>query len=574
MAGGLSIIDGLLTWGAPSAATVDPAFSEGAAPTLTGGTIGRALTRRGIGRWLLDLDLGGQIWRLGSQEVRVTSRVRGGPVSYLAGLDDLSWEIDGDSISITARAASADAWGSARRHLGPLRGRRAVLRYWYPGQDLEDAYVALQGTIGGASYADPADPYGMQFELTRDLRGLSREVLSPSAKLSYATFAGLLGDVPEEGIYYPLVIGCPGSPRSVGGLPSPATPALPINYTLTRRVLIAGHRVAASRVWLFNLTEREVVDLPVVHGTDDLGQEFAYVSLDGVPIFTFDSEHEYAVGWDREWGGGLVHRGRQVAGLGDLLQWGADTNSLVLYDQGEMAARRTALNRFRVDTLINEQILWSDWLESNVLSFFELEEVQGPRGIYYEEIRHEAHRSLVRAKLTTAADQPGYRVSRISGVVEEEEEILNRIRISYLPYAASYTQYVELVIAAPPHSTGLDATSLLLPSPRSALSERLYGPREGTWETGISSDPATIAAVARTKVAKHALPKRSATYEGGRELLDLRKQQVVDVYDLSHGATFENELAIVRMLQIVNGTTVRVTISFDTDPVTSPTVSG
>lgn len=572
MAGGISIVDGLLTWGAPAGASVDPAWTEQATPTLAGGTIGRPITRTGGGRWLLDLDLGGELLRFGTRETEVVSRQRGGSVRYVPGLDDLQWEIDGESGSVLLRAGSSNTWALLRRKLGPIRGRRVVLRYWHRTQVLEDAYVALQGVVGTAAYGDPGDPFSLQLSLQRDLRALSKEMLQPTAKVDYNTFSGILGDVPEEGIPYPLVLGCPGAARA-GGLVTPATPGLPINYTLTRRILIAGHRVEATRVWVFNITQGEVVDLPVEHGLDDLGQEFAYVDLLGVPIFDFNAEEEYAVGWDRTWGGGLLHRGRAVQGLGDLLQWGADVYSLAIYDQGEMSARRSALNRFRVDTVVNEQILWSDWLESNVLSLFELEEVQGPRGLYYEEIRHEAHRRHVRARLTTDQGQGGHFVSRVSQIAEEDEEIINSVRIAYLPFAASHTQFVETVTVQPPR-TGLVVEDVVLSSPRCAYSERLFGPREATWETAITSDTATATAVAHTKVARHAIPKLLVTYEGGRGLLDLRKHQVVEIYDARGGAAFEGDLAIVRGLQIVDGATVRVTLAVDSNPLTNPTVSG
>lgn len=562
---GFSIVDGILTWGVPtSVITPDPAWVPPPVPTLTGGTIGRAVTRSRVSSWLLDLHLGDRAMRFGTRAASVSSRVAAARVLYVPSLDALSWEVGQDSASLRVMASTPSDWALARKRYNSLRGWRAVLRLWFDDQELENAYVALQGLVTSATYGDPEDPFALQLDIDRNPPELSREMLSPTARLDKTTFSGLLGDIPEGGFYYPLVIGHPGSPRGPGGLPSPATPALPLNYTLTRRMLIAGHRVEASRVWLFNLTEGEVKDLPVSHGVDDLGQEFAYIDLLGVPIFTFDSEHEYAVGWDRQWGGGLMHRGRVVAGLGDLLEWGSDTYSLVQHDAGEMSARRTALNRFRVDTVINEQIKWTEWLESNVLSLFEIEEVQGQHGAYYEEIRHKAHQRHVVGKLNTDIGGSGYRVHRISGIREDDEEIINVFTFAYLPFAASHTEYVEVVTVNPPRGTALVATIETLVSPLCRLSEQLFGRREGTWETGISSDPATLRAIALSKAERHAIPKLIVSYKGGLDLLSLRKNDVVELYDTRNGAAFEGDLAIVRGLQITPDQSVIVTLAVQT----------
>jgi hypothetical protein len=559
---------------------VDPAWEAAPTPTLAGGTIGRPITQAGPGRWLLDLDLGGQLWRIGTEEVRPLSRARGGQVVYVAGLDDLSFELDTESVSVRVRSGGADTWARQRRVLGPIRGRRFVLRLWYEGQVLEDAFVALQGVVEGAAFGSTDDPYTLELSCARDMVALSRAIVGPNQRMGDDTFAKLNTDT--DGMVYPVVFGHPGE----GGIPcSPALryyDTIPGNY-----FVVAGHHVAASHVVLWNLSQEEDPlpgdTYPVTNTRDLLGQDVAIIgpvpaSGGGAGTVHAKVDNEYAVSWLRPLGGGVRHRGRAVSGLGDLLEWGADRFSSALFDQGEMSARRESLNRFRVGGFFNElETVWQEWLESNVLNLFELEEVQGPRGVYYQEIRHSTDRRLVRGRLVTGGAGGGYRVERVAPVSESDDDIFNRITISYGPLAGSTQQYlVDVPMGAWQYNSGDHSErpppSVILRDPRCEYSERIFGPRESKWETGLVWDAGTAEAVARTKAQRHALPKQLTVYQGGRELLDFRKHEVVSVLDLSPGAAFEDDLAIVRGVSIVDGQTVRLSVAIDTDPLRIPTV--
>jgi hypothetical protein len=383
------------------------------------------------------------------------------------------------------------------------------------------------------------------------------------------------------GMVYPVVFGAPG------GI-VPATPALRVYETVAGNYfVIAGHHVAATSVILYNMTQEED-PLPgdayaPINTEDDLGNKVAMIgpvppSGGGFGTVHAIADNEYAVAWDPATGGGVRHRGRAIEGLGDLLQWGADTLSVAVHDQGEMAARRSSLNRFRIGGFINElDVVWQEWLESNVLNLFEIEQVEGPRGVYFQEIRHRADRRHVRAKLVTGAGRGGYRVERISAVMESDEEIYNRILVSYGPLAGSKTQYYgTAVMGAFAFGSGdgeeRPAPSVLQRDPRCSYSERMFGPRELHLETGIVWEEGTATLLAQIKAARHAIPKLLASYRGGRELLDLRRHDVVEIYDTSPGAVFSGDLAIVTGLSIVDGSTVGVDLAIDTDPFHSPTV--
>lgn len=373
---------------------------------------------------------------------------------------------------------------------------------------------------------------------------------------------------------YPLVIGCPGAARA-GGQVTPATPAIRIAVTLEpTKLIIAGHRVAASSVTVFNLTTGEVESaVPVFYEEDGRGRTVAMVNIQALSI-SLERGDEYAIGWDRSTGGGIQHGSRPVLGLGDLIAWGCATFSGAIHDFGEIEARRQSLNRFRVDTVVNEtSVLWHDWLQSNVLELCEIETVEGQRGVYYQERRHRTDRRLVRGRLVTGTSGGGYRVERVAAVSESDEEIYNDLTLAYKPFAASHEQFEESVTAIDPNpQDGIVVEDLLLRDPRCEYSRRLYGRREARWETNLTADRATAIAITANKAARHALPKQLTAYQGGRDLLDFRKWDVVEVQDTSPGASFQDDLGIVTAITMVDANTVQLDIAIDTDPIQSPTV--
>jgi hypothetical protein len=183
---------------------------------------------------------------------------------------------------------------------------------------------------------------------------------------------------------------------------------------------------------------------------------------------------------------------------------------------------------------------------------------------------------LVAGRFSTGA-AGGYRVERVAAIEETTEDIYNAITIDYAPFAASHEQFQEFItVAGVTGWSGIEVDPVVEDvtnrDPGCEYSQRLYGTRPLVVQTGISDDHATILALAATKAARHALPKQLTAYQGGCDLLDFRKYDVVSVYDTTPGAAFEDDLAIVTAVTLVDANTVQLDLAIDTDIIRSPTV--
>lgn len=571
-----------LTWGAGGAAPPahDADRPELLAYTLTGGTIGRALTEDRVGHWLLDVDFGGVQWRFSDAEVTPASRDDNLPRVYVTGLSAIDFDLGGESISVAIRASSSSVWATETRRLGPMRQRPFVLRRWYAGF-LEDALVVLQGVVDSAQWADPGDPAALTLSLRRSLRELSIEVCPSLLSLTEGTDGAWDSVEPGNfGELYPIVLGFPG--ESGFEVPSgDATPAFVIRQPTLPHLLIAGHHVAAVQVHVWDESAQSNLRMDVQNQFDNLGRPVATTDPFGQNSGSVgDASAEITVGWSRDaaWGGGLSHRGEVIDGLGDVLRWGCETRSRAVYDRGEMESRRRALNRFRVSCVINEPgLLWQDWLSRNLLDTYELEEVHGPRGIYYVEQRFVTDATELRGVLTTDSAIGGHHVQRASAVVEEQDEIANEITVQYAPARMSTSTYrrrttVGALLGSNQAFVG-NAYVNYAADTRCMWSRHLYGAIPRTFSVATTWDDGTGALIAQTKVARHALPRQLVSYDGGKDLLDYARWDTVALHDASPGADFRGDLAIVLGLTLLEGDAVRIHLRVPLDPMRRPTVS-
>lgn len=569
-----------ITTGSPSPGTgvwwygslPDPAPAP-PTPTAAGGTLGRPATRGGAGVWLLDLDLGSETLHVGTRPARPRVRAAGlERVLYATGLDDLDFRAGSERVGVRVRYPDMAA---LRRKVGPLRGRRFRLWRWHPDLVLEDAYLALEGVVDAAAHADPDDVEGVSLTLARDVRALSLTYPTGDMVVDTATWPDCDDNIFGEP--YPVVLGAPGSPLANGGAPVQATPGYLV-HAVNHTILVAGHQVAATNVRAWNLTQgTNASSLAVSHVADGRGRVVAVV--DGTGAFSGATSpargDELVIGWDRfAWGGGLRGSEGTIVGVGDLLLWGVRTLSRGTWDLGRMAEYRAALNAFKLDTFWNEPTNWEDWVQSNVLSEFPIEEVQGPHGRYYRPIVYETDRTRIRAVIATPGSGSGRRVSRVSAVVESGGDIANFVEVLYGGQFGSAAYRRRLFVGPergkiPLFSTGIDTR--VAADFRARTSHGYYNTRMRTVQIPQTWDSGTAFAVGRYVVGRDALPSQIATYEGGDDLLDLAEHDTIEVWDTSAGADFRGDLGIVRRIEILPDG-ARIELEVPWDPLRRPTI--
>lgn len=545
------------------------------------GIYARGVTEGRQSAWLLEIDLGGEVIRVATDEATVTSRDVNDDVLFHTGMDDISVPASVDRLTVAVSAGNRETWGQYRAHFGPIRGRRFRLWRWYEGQILEDSYLVMDGVIDSATWGDPARPDALTMTLSRDARGLAIVYPPPDHIVDDEGWTQNSGKYIDDSLkqqHYPTVIGSPGDSGNgpVSAPPYLGTPAMLVQHKTTEHiVVIAGHHVDATNVRLFNRTQgTRTGDVAVVNTVDEKGNKVAVVDVynewtSGNLAIAGD---EIYTGWGRgsTYGVGLTHRGQPVLGLGDLLIWGADTLSTAQWDFAEMYARRAGLNRYRIDTYWNTPMLWEDWLQANIMGLFPIEEVQGPRGRFYREVVTEADPNHVQAVLATQGSGAGRKVERISGIVETDGDIVNTLEIDYAARPTTGTARRKLnlgprkgPVPGPPGGAQLTLNGSNF---RAATSATFFGPRYQRLEVPVTWDPVTANLIGRHVMSVSALPGRRATYRGGEDLLDLYEYATVRVRDTSYGANLDDVLGVVEGITI-RSDGVDLVVYFPDDPV-------
>jgi hypothetical protein len=461
--------------------------------------------------------------------------------------------LDPESVSVTVKGS--EPWGALRNALGPFTGRTFALRLWYPDQVLEDAYIALQGEIDAPGFAGPTTPNSLHLSLKRSEAALSVEMISSRLTIRTETWGSHDFDSRLEGQAYPIVIGHPGDGAGA------ASPALYVN-NVDEQVMIAGHHVDASTVRIIDQSDAGTFyDLPVTNGLDDILNPVAMVDLTG-SFAVIDKGKAFFASFSAANGGGVKDGNRVVSGLGDVLIWGSKNFSRAVFDLGQMEAQRLYLNRYQIDTVINQLgVTWEDWVQQNLIDLYNLEVVNGPRGIYYRQVRYDASAAEVVATLTTGARDGGIRVSRESEIVETTEDIYNQITVQFGAIGMSSSSYSRSSVVGP----NRDASTGQIPDAICLRSFGVYGLRPKTIGTLTTWDQSTGDRLARDAVLRYAMPKPVTTYRGSTELFRLTKGSVVRVNDTVGGAAFSSALARVTDLAFGSSNTALATLLFTGD---------
>lgn len=501
------------------------------------------------GYWLLDLTIGGRVYRLADGAVTVTEGSNPGvyddglgPVEYTQGSSDDSLTVDINGVQLGSNGKLALTSGKA--------ATAVVSRYW-PGKP---PMPVLQGAVDSPSFG-----VGVTEGVTITIipEGASKSALWPADTLQVSTeTCPITGSYPTYypdqdaiGMMYPVIFGRPGA---AGGLfwdgqavPVPATPAYLAEYGPGRasyrlsKLVIAGHRVAATSVVVhdrsggYNRYSPNFLrqTLPVSHTTDRLGQTVAYISgadCDGSGSgIRLVPGNEYVVEWpDNGVGvsGGLVGpRGELLRGAGDIVAY-ILSRSGVAIDEGRSAPSLAELNRFQLDFGLTERIKTVEWVSSVLGEILGFRVLSGPGGLYV--LRHRMDCTKGQAIAVLEVGRNCERSGKYT--LGSSKDIANEVVVSFAPAEGREGKRTVKSSAS---------TSAL-----AALSTGRYGVRTKTLDAPVVYSATTAQAIAVDQIIQHAIPRVTVNLSGGSELETLMPGDVVLYTD---GALWVEELAVV-----------------------------
>ncbi len=537
--------------------------------------------------WLLDLEIAGQVFRFATEDAEVASE-SGDTLIYVEGLADpgTGRSFDGTAeIAIPIEINSDDAWATIVAQFGLIERTPGTLRQWVEGITLEAAEVVLTGHVSGFTYNEPNDP--VSFSLVRRERETSRLIPSSGMVIDDTTWpvrGGFDTDEKILGVRYPMIFGTPGNLG--GGVIVAATEAMMVEFRMSPnnnlRLLIAGHRVAAATVTIFDYTDDAPVSntASVIHEPDGVGRICALVDPQAAGFNANELGRTWYIGWNEP---GFDAGNGALVGAGDVIEWILRTWTDIRIDAARFASVRERLNAYQLDpTIINAQLRPSEWLNSELLPLLPVEPQQGEDGLWYRIRRTTAVLSDVVAVLNADTGE----VQVASPITWQSGDIVNEVTIEYAEDRGTGNMLRRIVIGAKVGErarpdeldTDLPGTDTrFLGNFRARLSVNLFrnGQSDGVFPLQLQAptvyDSRTAARIAQDKIEEQALPRRSTSYTAGSEQLGLSEGDVVLIIDTARG--INEELAEVRDV-VAGGAVTTIPVLFFDDPLLVKRLAG
>lgn len=491
------------------------------------------ITRRSLlglqGEWLVEIFISGSPFRFGTAPVDVT-KANGDVVRFFEGLDEqtLSASSEGSpDFSIAIAIDAGDEWAKIIGRAGVIERAPATLRRYFDGQILEESRLVLEGTVENFAYGEANER--IQFDIVRRARTASRMLPSPGMVVDATTWpVQPLWDFDEKiiGSFYPIIIGNPGGAPTVVA----ATEALLVETRTANsdeRLLIAGHKVSASTVTIFDYTDSAAGAIPsasisVSTQTDKVGREISYCQMSGSGI-TVDPGRVFYVGWPAG-GGGLLNTNGAGAlrGAGDVIAWIIQTWTDIPIDGARFAGVRELLNAYKIDSYINEPVDPMAWLNAEVFPLLPVEPRQGEDGIWWYMRRWSATASDATARL----DADDGNIQRETLITTASSQVINEVTVGYGPDRDSGRHHFRVIVGAHNQTRPNDEieAGLVTTDDRmvggyfAALSQSIYGRQSMEIAANSVWDPATAVLIAQDIIAAQALPRRFVEYSGGSDL--------------------------------------------------------
>jgi len=496
--------------------------------------------------WLLDLDLGGTVFRYATAEASVVDG--GTTLVYRSGLSQpvVDMTVDGPSgrsvaLEVSGLPIGYASWPEVPHIRQMLEEGTATLRRWREGETLSQAQTLARGSCSMPSLQRGAESLVISIESPPWQDG-TRIIPTTSmvSRETYPTPTAKTGSeaVPDQmivGSYPPVVIGTPGDVRSIewaGVAPSDQSVQGPPSFPTSRvskwaelgegspalkvetnvgvwswwdRLAIASHPVAASSVIIWDQSDERWDLFPVQHEVNALGDTFAFVdstSLSGMWVRAWMVGHEFWTVWLSDYGGGLVSdKGGTMTGLGEVLKWMLAKMSAPVAlsaQQGE----RGELDEYKIHAFINTDITVWEWISAEVMELFPVRWVEVDGGGY---LRHWDLSPGAQPVAHIDCDTQG--VDIVSDLLCDNEDVRNYLTLRYAYGPSGVHKSLTLAAEAGPSGSTVRANLLC------QRSEARYGRRAYTWESRLVADDATAARMLYALAREHALGRWSVIVE-------------------------------------------------------------
>lgn len=551
--------------------------------------------------WLLDLELGGEIYRSSVDSIEVESGTE--TLAYREGLGSVSFSMSQEVPSISLQLFDTENWAKKVAQGLDLASGRATLRRIYAGQTFAQSRVLVSGRVIDPSYGGLSDPleFGIQSVYMdsqpfpdptqvvdartwpRNVSIYSEEFYAPDPNVFGSVYPQIFGR-PGYGIsdlrWWDTRVSCPASPAYIGQYGKSMTA---YQFSI---LIVAGHRLTATHVRVIDVSggyndalpeEDPTISetLPILYIDDRLGTSIAYVDISGATKIQLIPGNEYWIDWghDSAYGGGLtkINSTELMRGMGDIIHYLLDKANINVA-VGRMESAKLHLNAFKLDFAITDSIEVEAWIDTNITSVFGVARRESTGGVWYEMIPYDASRNEVEMVLvadTATLDRYGVSVggavvSRSSVVVYSPvEDVCNEITLEYAPQNGNkYTRRLTLTGQETPTEESQ------YPSKLCKLSRSRYGKRVLSLQCPVIADDSSALLALNHMAKRYCLPKRTISYEGGLELEALDYNSVVTITDSE--LFLDEALAIVKEIELtLTGVTLQLEL-IDTPDTTGP----
>jgi len=495
-----------------------------AGPRATIKRFDAAMLRGVVVHYLFDLTWAGQTFRLSRSTLVVPSTATGEDLQFEGILEDeIEWEEALELFSDTAESnsfpfsvvlpANVPQLVSRGHDLAAATGE---LSLWIEGTNYEDRRILIQGRLTDPEYGFEGDP------ITASLQSESFEdaALVPPVGQVVTLITWPTAVSSAVGFYYPFVFG--DHPVNDAGNFVLSRGYLVNNDPGDETILIAGHPVLASAVFIKPGASTVQVSLPVSGALDALGQYVSIVGGVGVGLgaLVYDPGDDFTVRWTDSGSGHPARDGGILGGGGDLLEHMLSL-ATVQVDWGKVSAAKDLLNRFRFAGTIEEPVSPIDWISANLSPLLPMSLVMGPLGVYPVVWRYWAGRNDVVERIDLSIDPS----IELDGPVEYDGAISNIVNTFTLRYGVSiFSGETRSILTLGRSEDGTPSGSLA--SERSILR---YGVRSDDDESTIVYDTGTAGMILDWWARARALPSRLVHYIVGNERSWLDRGMVVSV---------------------------------------------
>lgn len=410
---------------------------------------------------LAELDYAGGL--VLSTEAAEIDRAAGGTVVVHGVLDELSFsqqldtpgsigEFDGVSISGklpvgVARLAAAGV---------PLELTTARISRWADGQTWEERELLFRGLVGDPEYGEDedldigraADPVSFSIEPEEVIE--RTPCVPVDAVVDARTWTDSSDEISEAelGRAYPFIIGRPGcAPWYSGGMLSGSVGVWVRKLSHWHKLVIAGHPVKATTVWINSDVTTSPEEVAVTHEADALGRTVAtvdfhatdttypieYYDVDGNLLTVVDSTTpavdealDVYVSWP-DAGGLMNSAGDELRGAGDVLAWALGQCDAPV-DLARCIAVAPRINHILIDGAIEvgNVSMW-EWITRQLLPLLPVSIEDGADGRYPVVWPYEATDRDVVAVL----DLDEVRDAEVGRIRVDSSGIRNEFRIKY-----------------------------------------------------------------------------------------------------------------------------------------------